>query len=82
MLNVFGMLTEGTLEEKALEGITKTTEFFHSLGLKTKLSEYTEDFKGTAEEISKRFTDRGWTGIGEHGKITPSDVEKIVEMSY
>lgn len=75
-------VTEGTVEEKALKGIEKTTEYFHSLGLKTKLSEYTEDYKGTAEEISKRFTDRGWTGIGEHGKITPSDVEKIVEMSY
>jgi len=75
-------VTEGTLQEKALAGIQKTTEFFHSLGIDTKLSEYTKDFKGTAQEISKRFTDRGWKGIGEHGKITPSDVEKIVEMSY
>jgi NADP-dependent alcohol dehydrogenase len=75
-------VTEGTLEEKALAGIKKTTEFFHSLGIDTKLSEYTEDYNGTAEIISKRFTDRGWKGLGEHGKVTPSDVEKIVEMSY
>lgn len=75
-------VTGGTLEEKALAGIKKTTEFFHSLGIDTKLSEYTEDYKGTAEIISKRFTDRGWKGLGEHGKVTPSDVEKIVEMSY
>ena len=75
-------VTEGTLEEKALAGIKKTTQFFQSLGIKTTLSEYTNDYKGSAQIISKRFTDRGWKGLGEHGKITPSDVEKIVEMSY
>lgn len=75
-------VTEGTLEEKALAGIQKTTEFFHSLGIDTKLSDYTKDYKGTAEIISKRFEERGWKGLGEHGKVTPSDVEKIVEMSY
>ena len=75
-------VTEGTLEEKALAGIQKTTEFFHSLDIDTKLSEYTEDYKGTAQIISKRFEERGWKGIGEKGKVTPALVEKIVEMSY
>lgn len=75
-------VTEGTLEEKALAGIEKTTEFFHSLGIDTKLSEYTKDYKGTAEIISKRFEERGWKGIGEKGKVTPELVQKIVEMSY
>ena len=75
-------ITEGTKEEKAKAGIEKTTEFFHSLGIKTKLSEYTEDYKGTAQIISKRFEERGWKGLGEHGKVTPETVEKIVEMSY
>ena len=74
--------TKGTIEEKANAGIDKTEEFFHSLGIKTKLSEYTADYKGTAGIISKRFTDRGWLGLGESGKVTPADVEKIVEMSY
>jgi NADP-dependent alcohol dehydrogenase len=75
-------VTEGTPEEKALTGIKKTTEFFHSLGIDTKLSEYTEDYKGTAQIISKRFTDRGWLGLGENQNLAPNDVEKIVEMSY
>ena len=75
-------ISEGTLEEKALAGIEKTTKFFHSLGIETKLSEYTENYKGTAEEISKRFNERGWKGLGEKGKVTPKMVEKIVEMSY
>jgi len=75
-------VTEGTKEEKAKAGINKTTEFFHSLGIDTKLSDYTKDYKGTAEIISKRFEERGWKGIGEKGKVTPALVEKIVEMSY
>lgn len=75
-------VTEGTKEEKAKAGIEKTTAFFQSLGIKTKLSEYTTDYKGTAELISKRFEERGWKGIGERGKVTPNVVEKIVEMSY
>jgi len=75
-------VTEGTLEEKALAGIKKTTEFFHSLGIDTTLSDSTKDYKGTDEIISKRFEERGWKGIGEKGKVTPALVEKIVEMSY
>jgi NADP-dependent alcohol dehydrogenase len=75
-------VTDGTLEEKAKAGIEKTKAFYNSLGIKTSLSEYTDDYKGTAEIISKRFTERGWKGLGERQNVTPSDVEKIVEMSY
>ena len=75
-------ITEGTLEEKAKAGIEKTKAFYNSLGIKTSLSEYTKDYEGTAEIISKRFTARGWKGLGEHKDITPSDVEKIVMMAY
>lgn len=75
-------ITNGTVEEKAKAGIDKTEDFFHSLGIKTKLSEYTPEFSGTAEIISKRFIERGWIGLGEHKKLAPTDVAKIVEMSY
>ncbi|MDD3721331.1 MAG: iron-containing alcohol dehydrogenase [Lutibacter sp.] len=75
-------VTDGTLEEKAKAGIEKTKTFFNSLGIKTSLSEYTNDYKGTAEIISKRFTERGWKGLGERQNVTPNDVEKIVEMAY
>lgn len=75
-------VSDGNLEEKALAGIEKTSAFFKSLGIDTKLSDYTKDYKGTAEIISKRFEERGWKGIGEKGKITPALVKKIVEMSY
>jgi NADP-dependent alcohol dehydrogenase len=75
-------VTDGTTEEKAKAGINKTEDFFHSLGIKTKLSEYTSDYAGTAEIVSKRFTDRGWLGLGEHRKLAPVDAAKIIEMSY
>ena len=48
----------------------------------TKLSKYTKNYKGTAEEIAKRFENRGWKAIGEKGKVTPTMVKQIIEMSY
>lgn len=75
-------ITEGSLEDKAKLAIEKMEAFFHSLGIKTKLSDYTKDYKGTAERIEQAFIDREWLGIGEFKRITPQDVKKIVEMSY
>lgn len=73
---------EGTLEEKAAIAIQKTEEFFQSMDIKTKLSDYTDSYQGTAQTIAKRFTARGWTRLGEHKSLAPADVEKIIEMSY
>lgn len=73
---------DGSEDEKAKAGIQKTEEFFHSLGIKTKLSEYTDNYLGAAEEIAKRFTQRGWIGLGENRSLKPDDAKKIVEMSY
>ncbi len=75
-------ITEGDIEEKAKAAIQKTEEFFNGLGIDTKLSKYTDEYKGTAETIAKRFTDRGWTGLGEHKSLTPDNVQEIVEMAY
>ena len=75
-------IKEGSLEEKAKAAIKKTVAFFHELGIDTKLSEYTKDFEGTAEIIEKRFTDRGWLGLGEHQSLSPDKVAEIVKMAY
>jgi NADP-dependent alcohol dehydrogenase len=75
-------ITEGSIDDKAYVAIEKTTAFFKSLGIDTKLSDYTNDYKATAEEIAKRFTDRGWLGLGEHQSLSPEKVEKIVKMAY
>jgi NADP-dependent alcohol dehydrogenase len=75
-------ITSGSMDEKAQAAIEKTVTFFHDLGIDTKLSDYTVDYEGTAEKIARRFTDRGWLGLGEHKSLTPDRIEKIVKMSY
>ncbi|WP_121066668.1 iron-containing alcohol dehydrogenase [Maribacter vaceletii] len=75
-------ITKGTIDDKAYGAIEKTITFFHGLGINTKLSDYTKDYEGTAEEIAKRFTHRGWLGLGEHQTLSPYMVEKIVKMAY
>ncbi|EWH14787.1 alcohol dehydrogenase [Cellulophaga geojensis KL-A] len=74
-------VTEGSIDDKAYAAIEKTEAFFHQLGIDTKLSDYTKDYEGTAEEIAKRFTERGWK-LGERQALLPEDAEKIVKMAY
>ena len=78
---IWGINT-GSVEESAMLAIEKTVEFLHSLGVKTRLSDYTNDYAKTGEFIENRFTERGWKGLGEHRDITPTVVRRIVEMSY
>ncbi|WP_026777768.1 iron-containing alcohol dehydrogenase [Polaribacter sp. Hel_I_88] len=75
-------ITEGTLEEKAKAAIQQTVAFFHEIGIDTKLSDYTKEYEGTAEIIAKRFTERGWEGLGEHQSLSPDKVAEIVKMAY
>jgi len=75
-------IQSGTVEEKAKQAIEKTEAFFHSLDIKTKLSEYTDDYKQSAAFAADRLKSRGWIALGERKDITPEDVFKIVEMSY
>jgi NADP-dependent alcohol dehydrogenase len=75
-------ITEGSIDDKAYAAIEKTVAFFHELGIDTKLSDYTKEYEGTAEEIAKRFTDRGWLGLGEHQSLSPDKVAEIVKMAY
>lgn len=68
----------GTSDEIAREAIAKTEAFFQSLGIETKISDYTTETDHIAEIIKTRFTERGWLAMGERQAITPSDVESIV----
>ena len=76
--NIQGNSTE-EIAEKAIE---KTVEFFHKMGMKTKLSENIEEYANTADFIVNRFEERGWKALGEKQNITPEKVREIVEMSY
>ena len=72
----------GTDDEIAQEAIHKTVAFFHSMGMQTKLSEYTKDFDTTADFIANRFEKRGWKPLGEKQNITLEKVRAIVTASY
>ncbi len=72
----------GTDDEIANEAINKTVEFFHTMGIDTKLSQYTEDYSKTADFIVNRFDERGWKAMGERQNITLEKLKAIVEMSY
>jgi NADP-dependent alcohol dehydrogenase len=67
-------------DEQLIEGaIQKTIEFYESLGIPTKGSEYGIN-KVTIEEISKRFKDRNGA-YGEHGDIDYAAAEVVLRMS-
>ncbi|MFA9210481.1 MAG: iron-containing alcohol dehydrogenase [Moraxellaceae bacterium] len=63
----------------AREAIVKTEAFFHSLGVKTRISEYAENCQETPAIIKHRFQTRNWVAMGEKQAITPDDVEQIVK---
>ena len=72
----------GNEDEVAKLAIEKTTAFFQTMGMLTKLSENTNDFQETATTIVGRFEARGWKALGEKQNITPEKVREIIELSY
>ncbi|WP_330443184.1 iron-containing alcohol dehydrogenase [Flavobacterium sp. C4GT6] len=75
-------ITATNVDEAATQAIEKTVQFFHTMGMETKISNYTADYEKTANFIVKRFEERGWKGLGERQNVTPEKVKAIVEMSY
>jgi NADP-dependent alcohol dehydrogenase len=71
----------GDIDFIAKESIVQLESFFQSLGIETKISNYTADHDWLAKEIRKRFEERNWLTMGERGAITPTEVEKIVLAS-
>jgi len=69
----------GTDDELVAGAIQKTGEFYESLGLPIKASEYGVN-QETISKIVKRFEERG-VNFGEKADITPSVVAEILEMS-
>jgi len=75
-------ISEGTIEEKAKQAIVKTEQFFQSLGIDTRLRDYTDQYEGFSKKVAKSLTDHGLTVLGEHRDITPEIAAEIVEMAY
>ncbi|MEK6509566.1 iron-containing alcohol dehydrogenase [Myroides sp. C4067] len=72
---------EGSDDEVARLAIERMVAFFHSLGVATKLSDYTEDGEKAVEWIAERFNERGWLAMGEKKNITIDKVREIVKLS-
>lgn len=72
----------GHTDSVAYQAIENTVEFFRTMGMETKLANYTGDYAKTAAIITERFEQRGWKGLGERQNITLEKVREIVEMSY
>lgn len=71
----------GDQDDIATRSIEKTEQFFQSLGIKTKISDYTQDHIWLPSTIKDRFIERNWVAMGERQTITPEDVESIVRNS-
>ena len=71
-----------SVDEKAQKAIDATISFFSKMGMEAKISEFTENYKETADFIVNRFTERKWLALGEKQNITPEKVREIVELSY
>jgi NADP-dependent alcohol dehydrogenase len=66
-------------DKKAAEcAIVKTEEFFNSIGMPTKFSDYKIDAEEAAKTLKDRFASRG-TILGEKADITPDVVYEILK---
>lgn len=70
-------ITEGSNDEKIDKTIEATRNFYESIGIKTRLSDY--GINGDKiEVIADIFRKRGWN-LGEKGSITPDKVVEILK---
>jgi len=73
-------IVEGDNATKAVLAITKTTEFFHTMGIKTQLRDY-----GLVEDdianIIKQLNAHGRTALGEYQDIDLATSERILRNS-
>ena len=71
-------ITSGTDEERIDLAISKTREFFESLGIKTRLSDYGVD-ESSIDDLVKALEDHKMVAIGEDGIVTLDVSRKILE---
>lgn len=71
-------ITSGTEDEKVGLAIEKTREFFESLGIQTRLSDYGVD-ASKIDDLVKALEDHKMAAIGENGQITLDISRKILE---
>ena len=80
--NQYGQRVFGLAGDCAEEAIAKTKAFFESLGIPTRISDYTKEYQDAPEIIKSRFIERGWTAMGEKADLTPEEAKRIVQKSF
>ena len=71
-------ITEGTDDEKIEKALSMTADFFKSLGVKIRLSDYNIG-DDTIEEVARRFADKNFI-LGEKRNITPDKIREILRF--
>lgn len=63
----------------AAAAIARTEQFFHAIGMPTRLSAYKIDAAEAADKVAARFAERG-DAFGEHGDINAAAAAKILRL--
>ena len=71
-------ITKGSENERIDTAIEKTVNFFESIGIKTRLSDYGVE-QDTIDMIVARFEERKWFKLGDRGLTTPEVTRKALE---
>jgi NADP-dependent alcohol dehydrogenase len=72
-------LVDGDEEVRIDQAIQKTRDFFESVGVRTKLSDYGVGLD-VIPVITDRFEKRGFVALGERQEVTPKVVEQILAL--
>lgn len=70
----------GSDDEIAQQAIAKTRDFFETVGVKTKLSDYNLD-ESAIPAVTEKLKEHGFIALGEHGDITPDDAANILKLA-
>lgn len=73
-------ITEGDTESRIDAAIAKTEEFFHSLGIATRLGDHDIDEKGI-DKIIDSLTKHKMTALSEKGDISPEISKEILKAA-
>jgi NADP-dependent alcohol dehydrogenase len=74
-------IKDGGDEERIDKAISKTREFFESLGVKTRLSEYGVS-ENKIDAIVEQLKEHGMTALSETRDVTPEISRKIIEKAF
>ncbi|MCA6553398.1 MAG: iron-containing alcohol dehydrogenase, partial [Pseudanabaena sp. M135S2SP2A07QC] len=72
-------LVDGEEDVRINRAIQKTRDFFESVGVHTKLSDYGVGLD-VIPLITDRFEKRGFVALGEHQDVTPKVVEQVLAL--